>query len=98
MVERIGRDETSVAADLSMAFADRRTGWEQGRPEDQTQQSFAAARDVAYALPNMTVPDEHGTPAYVLDEAYGARAEATAREQLAKVGFRLAKLLNEALL
>lgn len=61
------------------------------------QQSFAAARNVAYALPNATVPDEHGTPAYLLDEAYGLKAEETARQQLAKAGFRLTKLFNEAL-
>ncbi|MBN4096074.1 S1/P1 nuclease [Methylobacterium sp. OT2] len=97
VVERIGRDEAAVAAEVTSTFGDRRAEWQQGQPSEWAQESFAAARDVAYALPTSTVPDEHGTPAYALDEAYGARAEATAREQLAKAGFRLARILNEAL-
>ena len=96
VVERIGRDEDAVASELAASYADRRAGWEQGQPAEWAQESFAAARDVAYALPTSTVPDEHGTPAYVLDEAYGMRAEDTARQQLAKAGFRLAALINAA--
>jgi hypothetical protein len=96
VVERIGRDDDAVASELTTAFADRRAAWEQGQPAQWAQESFAAARDVAYALPTATVPDEHGTPAYVLDDNYGARAEETARKQLAKAGFRLAALINAA--
>jgi hypothetical protein len=97
VVQRIGRDEEAVATALVEAFGDRRSRWESGQPTDWAQGSFAVARDVAYALPSATVPDEHGTPAYALDDAYGARAEEAARQQLAKAGFRLAKLLNDAL-
>ncbi len=52
---------------------------------------------MAYALPRTTVPDERGTPAYWLDAAYEQRAETTARQQLAKAGFRLAAMLDAAL-
>ena len=97
VVQRIGRDEDAVAQDLSATFAAQRTAWQQGRPADWAQESFATAKDVAYALPSTTVPDEHGTPAYALDEAYEQRAAVTAREQLAKAGFRLAALLNATL-
>ncbi|MBY0253292.1 MAG: S1/P1 nuclease [Methylobacterium organophilum] len=97
VVERNGRDEAKAADELATAFADQRAAWQQGRPDDWAQESFAAARDVAYALPGTTVPDERGTPAYRLDAAYEDRAEATARIQLTRAGFRLATLLNAAL-
>ncbi|WP_071000357.1 S1/P1 nuclease [Methylobacterium sp. C1] len=97
VVQRIGHDEAKVADDLATGFAAEREAWQQGRPAAWALESFAAAKAAAYALPTATVPDEHGTPAYRLDEAYERRASATAREQLAKAGFRLAALLNAAL-
>ena len=97
VVQHVGRDEAGVADDLSVAFADRRAAWSQGSPAEWAQESFAAAREVAYALPARTQPDEHGKPAYRLDAAYEQRAQASAREQLAKAGVRLAALLNAAL-
>lgn len=97
VVQRIGRDDAAAAEDLATTFAADRDAWQRGRPADWALESFAAAKATAYALPSATVPDEHGTPAYALDEAYEQRATATAREQLAKAGFRLATLLNAAL-
>jgi hypothetical protein len=94
IVQRIGRDEEAVAQELSAAFADQREAWAQGTPEDWAMEAFAAAKDVAYALPATTVPDERGTPVYRLDAAYEQQAETTVRQQLAKAGFRLAALLN----
>ncbi|MGH1590123.1 S1/P1 nuclease [Methylobacterium phyllosphaerae] len=96
VVQRIGRDEAAVAQDLSATFGAQQVAWQQGRPVDWARESFSAARDVVYALPSTAVSDEHGTPAYTLDQAYEQRAEATARQQLAKAGFRLAALLNAA--
>jgi len=96
VVKRIGRDEAAVAQDLYATFAAQRTAWQQCRPADWAQESFSAARDVFYALPSTAVPNEHGTPAYALDKAYEQRAEATARQQLAKAGFRLAALRDAA--
>jgi hypothetical protein len=97
VVQRIGRDEAEVAGVLTETFAAELTVWQRGKPADWALESFAAAKNVAYALPTATVPDEHGTPAYVLDDAYEQRAAAAAREQLAKAGSRLAALLNAAL-
>lgn len=97
VVQRIGRDEAEVAEELTETFAVERTAWQQGKPADWALESFAAAKNIAYALPTATVPDEHGTPAYVLNEGYEQRAAETAREQLAKAGYRLAALLNAAL-
>ncbi len=97
VVEKLGRDEQVVAADLSGAYAGERATWSAGEPATWARESFQAAQDVAYAFPPETEPDEHGTPAHRLDADYETRSEATARTQLAKAGFRLAALLNAAL-
>ena len=97
VVERLGRDETSVAMELSAAFAAERSTWSAGTPAVWGQESFEAARDVAYGFPPETEPDEHGIPAHRLNAAYEAMSEITARTQLAKAGFRLAAVLNAAL-
>ena len=97
VVEQLGREDTSVASELSATFAAERSAWSAGPPGAWAQESFQAARDVAYAFPPETEPDEHGIPAHHLDAAYEARSEVTVRTQLAKAGFRLAALLNAAL-
>lgn len=96
VVQLLGRDEQALASDLSNAYAGERAAWSAGTPATWAQESFQAARGVAYAFPPETESDEHGTPAHRLSANYEAKAEATARTQLAKAGFRLAALLNAA--
>lgn len=97
VLRRIGHDPVEIAAGLERDYADRLAAWSTTDVRAWAGESFEVARRVAYALPASGEPDAHGAPAYRLDAAYEAAAEAAAREQLAKAGFRLAALLNAAL-
>lgn len=96
-VRRIGGDPAHVADALAADFADRRAVWSGGTPRDWAAEAAGVARDVAYRLPPAAGSDARGRPIHRLSETYEHAAVASAREQLAKAGFRLAALLNAAL-
>ncbi|GEN00365.1 hypothetical protein MRA01_49040 [Methylobacterium radiotolerans] len=84
-----------IGAHPVLAPPQRESGGSSGRHWGEA--SFAPARNGTYALPTAIAPDEHWAPAYMLDGAYAVRAQETARQQFAKAGFRLIRLLNQAL-
>lgn len=96
-VRRIGGDPARVADALAADFADRRAAWSGGAPREWAAEAAGVARDVAYRLPPAAGSDARGRPIHRLSEDYERAAAASAREQLAKAGFRLAALLNAAL-
>lgn len=86
-----------VADGIAKEFAPRQAEWLAGRPRDWALDAFAKARDVAYRVGPAAGTSGDGKPVYRIDAAYERMAIATAREQLAKAGLRLAALLNGAL-
>jgi S1/P1 Nuclease len=96
LVRRLGRNFDQIARDLVNQFGAQTNTWMSGQPTDWALESFGLARDVAYKLPP-TIPDERGHRCSELTPQYEDQALATAREQLAKAGIRLAAILNQAL-
>jgi len=96
LVQRLGRNFDQIGGNLANEFATKRSTWMSGEPADWAQESFNVARDVAYRLPP-NVPNERGQQCSELTPQYEDQALATAREQLAKAGMRLALTLNQAL-
>jgi hypothetical protein len=96
VVGALGPSADAIAADL-----DRRitpidvAAWSRGDPKTWAMESFALARQDAYALPlRPTCVDR---AAVALSSAYQATAKRGAAVQLEKAGVRMAVLLNRAL-
>lgn len=92
LVTRLGRKPETIARKL-IAQIDRHQAerWRQGTPRDWTLESFAVARDIAYAQLQHPTQD-----IYILDENYSDTAKAAAAQQLMKAGVRLAWLLEQS--
>ena len=85
----------TLNASISATQAQR---WSTGSTAAWAQQSAALAKAVAYDFSGLKqVDDTQGGQAPYLDTSYEVRALTVVREQLAKAGVRLAKLLNAAL-
>ena len=99
LVRRLDRDPAAAALALNKSVTTTQArAWRKGTPADWALESSALARTVAYDFSGESkAPDEHGQPTLKLDAVYDQRALPVVREQLARAGVRLAKLLNAAL-
>lgn len=88
---------STIADGIAAEYAPRRKEWLAGRPREWALDAFTKARDVAYRVGQQVGTSRDNTPVYRIDAAYERVATATAREQIAKAGLRLAGLLNGAL-
>ncbi len=94
LVRKLGREPAAVAMALNAEIsATQAQQWTTGSAAAWAQQSAALAKAVAYDFSGLQHIDD--TP--YLDARYEARSLPVVREQLAKAGLRLAKLLNTTL-
>ena len=94
LVARNGTDAHAIAAQWIPAITDADSrAWQQGAPENWSQQGFELARDHCYKP--LPPPDAKGV--YHLEPAYIDDASSVVNLQLHKAGLRLAKTLNKAL-
>lgn len=92
-VSKLGRKPDSIAKKLIAQTGQiEQRHWQRGTPRDWTLETFAVARNIAYAK----LPVKDATGIHVLDENYVAAAKNATAEQLVKAGIRLAKLLETA--
>jgi hypothetical protein len=93
-VTRNGTDAHAVADQWIPVITDADSrAWQQGTPENWSQQGYELARDHCYKT--LPAPDAKGV--YHLDAAYVDAGASLVTLQLHKAGLRLAKILNKAL-
>lgn len=93
-VARNGADAHAVADQWIPVITDADSrAWQQGAPENWSQQGYELARDHVYG--KLPAPDAKSV--YHLDAAYVDDGSAIVALQLHKAGLRLAKILNKAL-
>src|SRR6185295_546858 len=93
-----GESENAAARRLASGYtATRIEEVSSGSPRDWGLETLNVARSVAYDFSGITrISEERHARVVSLSPGYDERATAVVREQLAKAGFRLARLLNEA--
>jgi hypothetical protein len=97
LVRLLGTDPRAVGAALNRSItAAQQRSWSASRPADWANEASSLARTVAYDFSGQSkVPDERGNEVLRLEPSYDRRALPVVREQLARAGVRLAKLLDE---
>jgi hypothetical protein len=97
LVQRLGGDARFIGRSLDRQItAAQAQRWANGSAMDWAKEAFAEAKRVTYDFRKNGDAGASGQPAIQLDAEYEQRALPVVRQQLAKAGVRLARILNES--